>query len=116
MLNGIRPVISNSALNSGKRLSPGSAIIHLFSQIGQVKYALLSCTLGLAYGCIIPSDMKGTPLYEYLVCRGKKKTLEKLAEKEFSSVSGILKKAAEKYLIDNEIEGRSLDEKKKPKK
>ena len=42
-----------------------------------------------------------------------KKALEKLAEKEFSSVSGILKKAAEKYLIDQGIDWR---EKQKAKK
>jgi predicted transcriptional regulator len=35
-----------------------------------------------------------------------KKALEKLAEKEFSSVSGILKKAAEKYLLEHEIDWR----------
>ena len=33
-----------------------------------------------------------------------KKALEKLAEKEFGSVSGILKKAAEKYLLENGID------------
>ena len=33
-----------------------------------------------------------------------KKALEELAEKEFSSVSGILKKAAEKYLQDHDID------------
>jgi predicted transcriptional regulator len=35
-----------------------------------------------------------------------KKALEKLAEKEFSSVSGILKKAAEKYLLEQGIDWR----------
>ena len=35
-----------------------------------------------------------------------KKALEKLAELEFSSVSGILKKAAEKYLLENDIDWR----------
>jgi len=35
-----------------------------------------------------------------------KKALEKLAEKEFSSVSGILKKAAEKYLQEHGIDWR----------
>jgi predicted transcriptional regulator len=35
-----------------------------------------------------------------------KKALEKLAEKEFSSVSGILKKAAEKYLHEHGIDWR----------
>jgi len=35
-----------------------------------------------------------------------KKALEKLAEKEFSSVSGILKKAAEKYLQEHSIDWR----------
>ena len=33
-----------------------------------------------------------------------KKALEKLAQKEFSSVSGILMKAAEKYLKDQGID------------
>jgi len=41
-----------------------------------------------------------------------KKALERLAEKEFSSVSGILKKAAEKYLKEHDIDWR----KEKPKK
>jgi len=36
-----------------------------------------------------------------------KKALEKLAKKEFSSVSGILKKAAEKYLLENGIDWQS---------
>jgi predicted transcriptional regulator len=44
-----------------------------------------------------------------------KKALEKLAEKEFSSVSGILKKAAEKYLLEQGINWRQ-DTKKKSKK
>jgi predicted transcriptional regulator len=35
-----------------------------------------------------------------------KKALEKLAEKEFSSVSGILKKATEKYLLEQGIDWR----------
>ena len=35
-----------------------------------------------------------------------KKALEKLAGKEFSSVSGILKKAAEKYLLEQGIDWR----------
>ena len=35
-----------------------------------------------------------------------KKALEKIAEKEFSSVSGILKKAAEKYLKEQSIDWR----------
>jgi predicted transcriptional regulator len=35
-----------------------------------------------------------------------KKALQKLAEKEFSSVSGILKKAAEKYLLEQGINWR----------
>ena len=42
-----------------------------------------------------------------------KKALEKIAEKEFSSVSGILKKAAEKYLLDHEVDWRKESEKKK---
>ena len=45
-----------------------------------------------------------------------KKALEKLAEKEFSSVSGILKKSAEKYLSENGIDWRKLSVKGKPKK
>ena len=32
--------------------------------------------------------------------------LEKLAQQEFSSVSGILKKAAEKYLLEYDIDWR----------
>jgi predicted transcriptional regulator len=35
-----------------------------------------------------------------------KKALEEIAEKEFSSVSGILKKAAEKYLLEQGIDWR----------
>ena len=35
-----------------------------------------------------------------------KKALEKLAEKEFSSISGILKKAADEYLHKNGIDWR----------
>ena len=35
-----------------------------------------------------------------------KKALERLAEQEFSSVSGILKKAAEKYLLEHDIDWR----------
>jgi hypothetical protein len=35
-----------------------------------------------------------------------KKALEKLAEREFSSISGILKKAAERYLKENDIDWR----------
>ena len=44
-----------------------------------------------------------------------KKALEKLAEKEFSSVSGILKKSAEKYLLENEIDWRKVSVKEKSK-
>jgi len=44
-----------------------------------------------------------------------KKALEQLAEREFSSVSGILKKAAEKYLLEHDIDWRKITEK-KPKK
>jgi len=33
-----------------------------------------------------------------------KQALEKLAKKEFTSVSGILKKAAEKYLQENGLD------------
>lgn len=39
-----------------------------------------------------------------------KKALEKLAQKEFSSVSGILKKAAEKYLQDQGIDWKKEKE------
>lgn len=39
-----------------------------------------------------------------------KKALEKLAKKEFSSVSGILKKAAEKYLRENGIDWQTETE------
>ncbi len=35
-----------------------------------------------------------------------KEALEKLAKHEFSSVSGILKKAAEKYMIEHGIDWR----------
>ena len=42
-----------------------------------------------------------------------KKALEKLAEKEFSSVSGILKKAAEMYLLDQGIDWREKEKAKK---
>ena len=35
-----------------------------------------------------------------------KKALEKLAQKEFSSVSGILKKATERYLLEHGIDWR----------
>lgn len=38
-----------------------------------------------------------------------KKALEKLAKQEFSSVSGILKKAAEKYLQEHNIDWREKD-------
>jgi predicted DNA-binding protein len=38
-----------------------------------------------------------------------KKALEKLAKHEFSSVSGILKKAAEKYLLEHGIDWRKDD-------
>ena len=41
-----------------------------------------------------------------------KKALEKLAEKEFSSVSGMLKKAAEKYLLEHEIDWRQEENQK----
>lgn len=42
-----------------------------------------------------------------------KKALEKLAENEFSSVSGILKKAAEKYLQEHGIDWRKENPPKK---
>ena len=38
-----------------------------------------------------------------------KKALEKLAKQEFSSVSGILKKAAEKFLVEHDIDWRMDD-------
>ena len=41
-----------------------------------------------------------------------KKALEKQAEKEFSSVSGILKKAAERYLQDQGVDWRREESKK----
>ena len=44
-----------------------------------------------------------------------KKALEKLAQSEFSSVSGILKKAAEKYLQDQGIDWRKEEEQKAKK-
>ena len=40
-----------------------------------------------------------------------KKALEKLAKQEFSSVSGVLKKAAEKYLKEHDIDWRKEDTK-----
>ena len=43
---------------------------------------------------------------------GMKKALEKLANKEFSSVSGIIKKSAEKYLLQKGIDWRIDDIKK----
>ena len=39
-----------------------------------------------------------------------KKDLIKLAEREFPSVSGILKKSAELYLKENDIDWRKEDE------
>jgi predicted transcriptional regulator len=44
-----------------------------------------------------------------------KNALEKLAKQEFSSVSGILKKAAEKYLLEHDIDWRKTPEKKTKK-
>ncbi len=41
-----------------------------------------------------------------------KKALEKLAEKEFTSVSGLLKKGAEKVLQEHDIDWRKEPEKK----
>ena len=38
-----------------------------------------------------------------------KKDLEKLAKQEFSSVSGMLKKAAEQYLLEHDIDWREDD-------
>ena len=38
-----------------------------------------------------------------------KRALEKLAKQEFSSVSGILKKAAEKYLLEHDVDWRKQD-------
>ena len=40
-----------------------------------------------------------------------KKAIETLAEKEFSSVSGILKKAADKYLKEHNIDWRQGNKK-----
>jgi hypothetical protein len=42
-----------------------------------------------------------------------KKALEKLADKEFTSVSGLLKKASEKYLKEQGIDWRKEKAKKK---
>ena len=42
-----------------------------------------------------------------------KKALENQAEREFSSVSSILKKAAEKYLLEQGIDWREEKESKK---
>jgi predicted transcriptional regulator len=42
--------------------------------------------------------------------------LEKLAEKDFSSVSAILKKSAEKYLLENGIDWRKVGVKEKSEK
>jgi metal-responsive CopG/Arc/MetJ family transcriptional regulator len=42
-----------------------------------------------------------------------KKALEKIAEKEFSSVSGIIKKACEKYLLEQGINWRNEQESQK---
>ena len=44
-----------------------------------------------------------------------KNALEKLAKQEFSSVSGILKKAAEKYLLEYDIDWSKIPEKKTKK-
>ena len=41
-----------------------------------------------------------------------KKSLEKLAEREFSTVSGLLKKAAEKLLQEHDINWRAEGENK----
>jgi metal-responsive CopG/Arc/MetJ family transcriptional regulator len=43
-----------------------------------------------------------------------KKALEKVAKEEFSSVSGIIKKASEKYLLEHGIDWREY-EKESPK-
>ena len=45
-----------------------------------------------------------------------KKALEQISQKEFSSVSGILKKSAEKYLLENGIDWRKVSVKEKSKK
>jgi predicted transcriptional regulator len=42
-----------------------------------------------------------------------KKALERIAEKEFSSVSGIIKKAAEKYLLEQGLDWRKDSKSKK---
>ena len=41
-------------------------------------------------------------MFSFKIDPRMKKALEKLAEKEFSSVSGILKKAADKYLSEHD--------------
>ena len=45
-----------------------------------------------------------------------KAALEKLAEKEFTTVSGLLKKAAEKLLLEQGIDWRQEKPEKKAKK
>ena len=45
-----------------------------------------------------------------------KAALEKQAEKEFTTVSGLLKKAAEKYLQEQGIDWRQEKPEKKPKR
>ena len=42
--------------------------------------------------------------YPYLMDPRMKKALEKVAEKEFSSIPGILKKSADEYLHENGID------------
>ena len=44
-----------------------------------------------------------------------KTALDKLAEKEFTSASGIIKKALEEYLLKNGIDWREEPEKKSKK-
>lgn len=44
-----------------------------------------------------------------------KEALDKLAEKEFQSASGIIKKALEEYLMKNGIDWREESEKKSKK-
>jgi len=45
-----------------------------------------------------------------------KKALEKMAEREFTTVSGLLKKAAEKHLQEQGIDWRQEKPEKKPRK
>ena len=45
-------------------------------------------------------------MFSFKIDPRMKKALEKLAEKEFTTVSGVLKKAADKYLSEHGIDWR----------